>query len=214
MMHAAESAAEESFLIYDRGIYADGLARRNVEWSTPGISTIQYLKERSVLGTRPLLAHCIRVDEKDIETLAETKSKVAHCPKSNAKLGHGRAPLATFLDRGIEVGLGSDSVASNNTCDMLEEARFAALIARSDRLVTASEAMSFATIGGAGCLGMKGSVGEITEGLQADLVVLSLNESYQFPTYDPVVSTIFLRRSRCFADDGCRKRDLQGRASC
>ena len=152
MMHAAESAAEESFSVYGRGIFADGLAKRNIEWAAPGVSTIQYLKQRGVLATRPLLAHCVRVDEKDIETLAETKSKVAHCPKSNAKLGHGRAPLATFLDRGIEVGLGSDSVASNNNCDMLEEARFAALIARSDRLVTASEAMSFATIGGAGCL--------------------------------------------------------------
>jgi 5-methylthioadenosine/S-adenosylhomocysteine deaminase len=133
---------------------------------------------------------------KDIETLAETKSKVAHCPKSNAKLGHGRSPLATFLDRGIEVGLGSDSVASNNTCDMLEEARFAALIARSDRLVTAAEALSVATVGGAGCLGMNGVVGELTEGAQADLVVLSLNEAHQLPTYDPVVSTIFSSSGR------------------
>jgi len=149
-----------------------------------------------VLATRPLLAHCIRVDEKDIETIAETKSKVAHCPKSNAKLGHGRAPLAAFLDREIEVGLGSDSVASNNTCDMLEEARFAALIARSDRLVTAAEALSVATVGGAGCLGMNESVGELIEGAQADLVVLSLNESHQLPTYDPVVSTVFSSSGR------------------
>jgi len=196
MMHAAESAAEESFLVSGRGIFADGLAKRNIEWAAPGVSTIQYLKERGVLETRPLLAHCIRVDENDIETLAQTKSKVAHCSKSNAKLGHGRAPLATFLDRGIEVGLGSDSVASNNTCDMLEEARFAALIARRDRLVTAAEALSVATVGGAGCLGMKGSVGEFTEGAQADLVVLSLNEAHQLPTYDPVVSTIFSSSGR------------------
>ena len=196
MMHAAESAAEESFLVSGRGIFADGLEKRNIEWAAPGVSTIQYLKERGVLETRPLLAHCIRVDENDIETLAQTKSKVAHCPKSNAKLGHARAPLAAFLDRGIEVGLGSDSVASNNTCDMLEEARFAALIARSDRLVTAAEALSVATVGGAGCLGMNGSVGELTEGAQADLVVLSLNETHQLPTYDPVVSTIFSSSGR------------------
>src|ERR1051325_6333180 len=55
---------------------------------------------------------------------------VAHCPKSNAKLRHGRAPFADFLSRGLNVGLGSDSVASNNTCDILEEARFATLLAR------------------------------------------------------------------------------------
>ena len=79
---------------------------------------------------------------------------------------------------------------------MLEEARFAALIARSDRLVTAAEALSVATVGGAGCLGMNGAVGELTEGAQADLVVLSLNEAHQLPTYDPVVSTIFSSSGR------------------
>jgi 5-methylthioadenosine/S-adenosylhomocysteine deaminase len=196
MMHAAESAAEESFVREGFGIFADGLAKREIEWAAQGISTIQYLKKRNVLATRPLLAHCIRVDDADIETLAETNSKVAHCPKSNAKLGHGRAPFVKFLAHGIDVGLGSDSVASNNTCDILEESRFAALIARSDGPVSAQDVLSAATVGGAACLGMKGAIGEITEGAQADVAVLSLGGSHQVPIYDPVMATIFSSSGR------------------
>ena len=130
MMHAAESAAEEQFVREGCGVFAEGLARRAIEWKAPAVSTVQYLKQVGVLGVKPLLAHCIRVDDRDIETLRDTESKVAHCPKSNAKLGHGRAPFAKFLEAGIAVGFGSDSVASNNTCDILEEARFATLMAR------------------------------------------------------------------------------------
>src|SRR6267142_1288698 len=133
MLHAAESAAEDQLLREGLGLFAEGLARRGIEWRTPGTSTIQYLKQRGVLNTRPLLIHCIRVDEADIETMAEMNSRVAHCPKSNAKLGHGHAPLSRFIEKGIAVGLGSDSVASNNTCDILEETRFAALLSRATR---------------------------------------------------------------------------------
>ena len=132
MMHAAETAMERSLLLNGSGPFADGLRKRGIEWKAPGVSTIQYLKDHGILQTRPLLAHCINVDDADIETIRETETRVAHCPKSNAKLGHGVAPFAKFLEAGISVGLGSDSVASNNTCDLLEEARFAALTARSD----------------------------------------------------------------------------------
>ena len=85
--------------------------------------------------------------------LAASGSRIAHCPKSNAKFGHGYAPFEQFLDRGVAVGLGSDSVASNNSCDILEEARFAALAARnrpgSGRFIDAREVLEAATLGGA-----------------------------------------------------------------
>src|SRR5262249_47929066 len=80
--------------------------------------------------TKPLLAHCINVDDSDLELIKRSGAGIAHCPKSNAKLGHGHAPFAKFLAHGINVGLGSDSVASNNACDILDEARFATLLAR------------------------------------------------------------------------------------
>src|SRR5215213_117217 len=71
MMHAAESAAEELFVREGCGAFAEGLARRAIEWKAPGVSTIQYLKQVGVLDVRPLLAHCIRVDDRDIEILRD-----------------------------------------------------------------------------------------------------------------------------------------------
>ena len=130
MMHAAESKAEREFMLEGTGAFAEGLLRRGIDWQSPGVSTIQYLADCGVLETKPLLAHCINVDDSDIELIKKHGASIAHCPKSNAKLGHGRAPFARFIDAGVRVGLGSDSVASNNNCDILEEARFATLLAR------------------------------------------------------------------------------------
>ena len=186
MMHAAESAAEDLFMREGCGAFAEGLARREIEWKAPGVSTIQYLKQVGVLDVSPLLAHCIRVDDVDIGILRDTRSPVAHCPKSNLKLGHGPAPFAKFLSAGLALGLGSDSVASNNTCDMLEEARFATLVARAGGArVTSSQALRVATFGR-----------ELSEGAQADLAVVSLTGVHQLPSYDPIATLIFASSGR------------------
>ena len=196
MMHAAESEAEELLLREGCGQFAEGLAKRSIEWKAPQASTIQYLKQLGVMRMRPLLAHCIRVDDADIETLRDAGAKVAHCPKSNAKLGHGRAPFGKFLDAGLAVGVGSDSVASNNTCDMLEEARFATLLARSDARVTANDALEALTVGGARCFELDDQIGQLKEGFQADLIGVSLTGVHQIPNYDPVATLIFASSGR------------------
>jgi 5-methylthioadenosine/S-adenosylhomocysteine deaminase len=196
MMHAAESEAEEQFLREGCGVFAEGLAKRSIEWKAPRVSTIEYLKQVGVLSVRPLLAHCIRVDDTDIETLQDMRSKVAHCPKSNAKLGHGRAPFEKFVAAGVAVGFGSDSVASNNTCDMLEEARFATLLARTDARISANQALESATIGGARCFELEDQIGQLKEGLQADLTAVSLSAVHQIPNYDPVATLIFSSSGR------------------
>jgi 5-methylthioadenosine/S-adenosylhomocysteine deaminase len=184
MMHAAESEAEELFVRDGCGAFAEGLARREIEWNAPGVSTIQYLRQVGILETHPLLAHCIRVDDEDIETLRTSGAKVAHCPKSNAKLGHGRAPFAKFIAAGVAVGLGSDSVASNNTCDILEEARFAGLLSRAGGApISATSALEAAT-------------GELREGTQADLTAISISGVHQVPSYDPVGTLIFASSAR------------------
>jgi 5-methylthioadenosine/S-adenosylhomocysteine deaminase len=200
MMHAAESEAEELLLRQGCGMFADNLKTRAIDFSAPGCSPIQHLEQHGILDRQPLLAHCIRVDDKDIETLAQTGSKVAHCPKSNAKLRHGRAPLAKLLEKNVTVGLGSDSVASNNTCDILEEARFAVLLSRiagSDgKVIEASDALYAATAGGARCLGFENRIGHLAEGFDADFTVISLNATHQLPVYDPITTAIFSSSGR------------------
>lgn len=217
MMHAAESEAERLFLSEGTGAFADGLRKRAIDWQAQGISTIQHLKQCGVLETRPLLAHCITVDESDIELIKSTGAGIAHCPKSNAKLGHGRAPFAKFLAAGLKVGIGSDSVASNNNCDILEEARFATLLARvsearpsgrawSDKValpdgrasdpVTATQVLFAATLGGARALGVDDQIGALEKGMQADLIVVGLDGIHQQPVDDPVQALIFSSSGR------------------
>jgi len=202
MMHAAESEAEAMLMLDGSGPFARNLSMRGIEWRAPGMSTIEYLKSRGILDARPLLAHCIRVNDEDIETMRQFGTRVAHCPKSNAKLGHGSAPLAAFIKHGVAWGIGSDSVASNNTCDMLEEARFAALVARvsgnesKDRMVSAEDILYAATFGGARALGMDDRIGTLAPGLQADIAVVALDGAHQQPVHDAVAAVIFASSGR------------------
>jgi cytosine/adenosine deaminase-related metal-dependent hydrolase len=194
MMHAAESESERSFMTEGTGPFAEGLQKRGIEWRAPGVSTIQYLGRHGVLDTRPLLAHCINVDEADLELIKDERAGVAHCPKSNAKLRHGRAPFRQFIKAGINVGLGSDSVASNNTCDILEEARFATLLTRLDReadSIEAEKALYAATLGGARAMGLDDRIGSLEEGKQADLAIVGLGNAHQNPVSSPIDSLIF-----------------------
>ncbi len=193
MMHAAESHAEDLLLREGRGPFAEGLAARGISWTAKSVSTIRYLEQVHILETKPLLAHCINVDTQDIQSIAASGACVAHCPKSNARLGHGRAPLLELLRHKVVVGLGSDSVASNNTCDLLEEARFAMLIARigaGDKTLTTSEAIRLATVGGARALAPCGPVGELSPGSPADFAVVSLASTHQRPMYDPAATIL------------------------
>lgn len=203
MMHAAETLMEVALLSEGRGAFADGLRSRGIDWQPPSLSPIQYLKQHGILETKPLLAHCIHVNAADIETLGETGSKIAHCPKSNSKLRHGVAPLTKFIEQGIATGLGSDSVASNNVCDLFEEARYALLLSRSapatknlDTDLSAGDVLQLATRGGANALGMSGQLGALQEGMQADFAIVSLNGTHQVPVYDPVGALIFSSSAR------------------
>jgi 5-methylthioadenosine/S-adenosylhomocysteine deaminase len=199
MMHAAESAAEQSFMTEGSGPFAVGLQKRGIEWRAPGVSTIRYLHDRGVLDAQPLLAHCINVNEADLELIKAAGAGVAHCPKSNAKLRHGRAPFRQFIKTGINVGLGSDSVASNNTCDILEEARFATLLTRLERdadTIDADQALYAATLGGARAMGLGDRIGSLEEGKQADLAVVSLGNAHQEPVSSPTDALIFSSSAR------------------
>ena len=113
-VHIAESEVERQLVEEGDGAFAAGLRRRGIAVAPRAPSSIALLERHRVLETRPLLIHCVRVDRDDIGVIARAKCPVAHCPISNAKLGHGTSPLLELLEAGITVGIGSDSVASNH----------------------------------------------------------------------------------------------------
>ena len=100
-VHAAESLQEKSLLETGTGFFADVYKNYGFNWSSPNCSPIEYLNKIGVLQSQPLLAHCINVSDSDIELIRKSDSRIAHCPKSNAKFGHGIAPLEKFLDAEI-----------------------------------------------------------------------------------------------------------------
>lgn len=193
-VHTAESAAEEELLLAGTGEIAEGLAARGIRWRAPGVSTVRYFQSLGVLEAAPLLIHCLRVDDEEIDHLRQTRARVAHCPKSNAKLGHGIAPLARMLDAGVTVGLGTDSVASNNRLDMLGEAQFCALLhraaARDFQMPTARALLRMMTLDGAAALG-EPEVGALEVGRQADVIALRLAGAHHQPLHDVETAIVF-----------------------
>ncbi|MBX3295486.1 MAG: amidohydrolase family protein [Acidobacteria bacterium] len=199
-IHAAESANETELMTRGTGFFTEVYERFGVEWVSPHCTTIEYLERLGVLSARPLLAHCVDVTDRDIERIAANGARIAHCPKSNAKFGHGFAPFERFLDAGIAVGLGSDSVASNNLCDILEESRFASLVARnrpgSERFIGPGEMLRAATLGGAEALGLEDKIGSLEPGKKADLAVVSLDAAAQNPIGDIEAALVFSSSGR------------------
>ena len=194
-IHAAESQSEVELLTEGTGFFTEVYENFDLEWSSPHSTPIEYLDRLGVLSAQPLLAHCVVVTNDDIKRMGSNGVKVAHCPKSNAKFGHGYAPLEDFLDVEIPVGLGSDSGASNNICDLFEESRFASLAARnrmgSSRFIESREILEMATLGGARALGLADKIGSLEKGKEADLAVVSLSSIRQKPVNDIHAALVF-----------------------
>lgn len=213
-IHAAESTDEDALMTTGTGFFSKHYEKFGVEWKSPHCSSIEYLARTGILQTKPLLVHCVTASDSDISVIASSGSRVAHCPKSNAKFGHGYAPFEKFLDAGIAVGLGSDSVASNNVCDLLEESRFAVLAARNmperKRFISAKEAIETATLGGAKALGLDNLIGTLEAGKQADIAVVSLTNSAQQPLNEIHAALVFSSNSRDILMTMVAGRDLFG----
>ncbi len=189
--HLSESEAELEYLLTGRGPW-----RSLAEFLVPpyGRSAIGALAEAGVLGPSLVAAHCVHVTDEEIALLADTGVAVAHCPRSNALLGCGVAPLAAMREARVRLSIATDSPASAPSFDMFDELRAAVMAARArerrpDALGTAA-ALELATLGGARALGLESEIGSLESGKQADIAVVSLADSPFLPWEDPVSAVV------------------------
>jgi len=188
--HLAESAAENEWLVSGTGPMA---VNTEVLVAPTGHRAVATLAD--VLGPQLLCAHCVHITDDEIDELARLDVPVAHCPRSNAILGCGTAPLANLRAAGVRVGLGTDSPASAPSFDAWEEVRTAVYMSRAREqrpdALDAQAALRLATLDAARAIGLDEEVGSLTPGKKADLTVLSVAQSPYDPVEDPVVAAVF-----------------------
>ena len=190
--HLSESPAEIAYLMRGEGpwgAYSDLLVPH------PGTTGTRLLADHDLLGDGVLAAHCVMLEQDEIDLLASTGTGVAHCPRSNAALGCGVAPLSELRAAGVRVGVGTDSPASAPSFDFFDELRSVLLSARAraqrPSVLSAAETLELGTMGGARALGLDGEIGSLVLGKRADLAVLSLAGSPYAPVEDPAAAVVF-----------------------
>jgi 5-methylthioadenosine/S-adenosylhomocysteine deaminase len=160
-----------------------------------GMRPIERMAKLGLLGPSLIAAHGVHLLPNEIDLLAEYGCHIAHCPNSNLKLASGIAPVAKLLDKGVNVGLGTDGAASNNRLDMFAEMRLSALLAKGvsqdASAVPAQKALEMATINAAKALGLEGKIGSIEVGKLADLAAVRLDDIATAPYYDPIAHLIY-----------------------
>ena len=153
------------------------------------------MQQLGLLGARLIAVHSVHMELAELDLLASSGVSVAHCPSSNLKLASGFAPVAQMLNRGINVGLGTDSAASNNRLDMFQEMRLAALLAKAvvgdASAMPASQAIFAATLGGARALGLDQTIGSIMPGKSADLCAVRLSGPGLTPCFDVISQLVY-----------------------
>ncbi len=164
-----------------------------------GVRPVEHLDSLGFFDLPSLVAHAVHLTAEELDLLAEKKVKIAHNPGSNLKLGSGIAPITQMLARGMRPSLATDSAASNNNLDLLEEIQLAALIHKGTNedplAVPARTALSMGTIYGAEALFLEQEVGTLTVGKKADFISIDLSGVHMQPLHD-VVSHIVYSASR------------------
>lgn len=180
-IHVSETAREVSDCIRNHG-------------TTP----VRYLESLGVLGPDVIAAHCVHVDEEEWKILGRRKVTVAHCPCSNMKLSSGRFPYELAMESGCRISIGTDGASSNNSLDMREEVKFAALLAKiggDPSLLPVDEAFRWATKNAAEAFGI--DAGEIAVGKRADAVLVDMTHPRMQPCFSLVSNWIYSADSSC-----------------
>ena len=163
-------------------------------WLPTGVTPVRYALNWGAFETPNMLAiHCVRVEDEDIAKLKEYDVAIASCPRSNAQLGMGVAPIGKFLAAGLRCGLGTDSPAATDSTDMLTEMRVGMLVQRAvnpRRFLDCNTMLEMATIGGARALKLDDEIGSLEIGKHADVIAVDLSGSHQTPSSDPVSAVV------------------------
>jgi 5-methylthioadenosine/S-adenosylhomocysteine deaminase len=163
-----------------------------------GLPPVKHLNGLGVLGPSFVAVHSVHVSEEERELLAQSDTRVVHCPESNMKLASGAAPVIELLRLGVIVGLGTDGPASNNNLDLFEEMRSASLLAKlvnnNPEALSARNVLRMATIDGARTLGMDSDIGSLKAGKLADLIVIDFDQYHLTPVYSPISHLVYSAR--------------------
>ena len=156
---------------------------------------MSYCSSVGLLGPKTVLVHMVHLDDSDIAALEATGTHVAHCPTSNAKLASGICRLPELLKSNVNVGLGTDGAPCNNTNDLLQEMKLAAIIHKAKSfdptIVSAEQVLEMATINGAKALGLQDSIGSLEVGKKADFVAIDMRHVHLQPYYSPVSAVVY-----------------------
>ncbi len=169
-----------------------------------GMRPLERLRRLGLLSPGLIAAHGVHLNREEIALLAQHSCSIAHCPSSNLKLASGIAPITALTEQGVNIGLGTDSAASNNRLDMFQEMRLAALLAKGFSgqadSISAHQALRMATLGGAQALGLDSQIGSLVNGKAADLCAININDIGLSPCYDPA-SLLVYSAGREFVSD-------------
>ncbi|MBR5313906.1 MAG: amidohydrolase [Clostridia bacterium] len=168
-----------------------------------GVTPLGFFEKNGILENPVSFAHCVWVTDEDIEKLAKYNSTAVHNPASNLKLGSGIMPLSKMLAKGVNVALGTDSSASNNTLDILKEIYLAAILQKgSDRdpaSIKADQIVKLATENGAKSQ-RRENCGKLEVGYKADIIMIDVDSINNIPSYSPVYTLVYSSNSSdvCF----------------
>lgn len=159
-----------------------------------GKSPVEYLNDMGFFEIKTCAAHCVHVSDGDMDIFAQKNVSVIHNPMSNLKLANGTAPVPRMLEKGINVCLGTDSQASNNTVNLFSDMNYAALLHKGatgvPTVCSAREVIGFATANGARALGIP-DTGELAAGKKADIAILDLDRPQFFPRNDLTSALVY-----------------------
>lgn len=160
-----------------------------------GKPLMNVLEECGILSKRFTAVHAVNMSEEDLQIVSDRQVSISHCPIPNMILGSGAADIQRFKESGINVSLAVDGAASNDSQNMFETVKMAALLSklirRDPSISSASDILSMATLGGARAIGMDSLIGSIEVGKQADLCLYALDSLYSCPVNDPIASLVY-----------------------